>query len=160
MLKIFLNYQELNMHDLFRVYEESLRKKADQNGIMVLRAEDDFSLYLKEVFFCASGAFYAVWTESGRYVSALRMEPYHDGFLLSGLETVPEERGRGYAAKLLHAVQEYVARTNHLPVYSHIHKRNAVSLTLHCKCGFAQISDFAWLIDGTVSGNYYTLILN
>ena len=160
MLKIFLNYQELNIHDLFSVCEESLQSKADQKGTAIIQAEDEFSSYLKEVFFCVPGAFYAVWTDNARYVSALRMEPYEDGFLLSGLETAPDARMKGYATKLLQAVKEYIDCTIRLPVYSHIHKGNTASLALHRKCGFTQHSDFGRLIDGTVSCNYYTLKWN
>ena len=160
MLKVFLNYQELNIHDLFMVYEESLQMNADQKGAAIIQAEDEFSSYLEEVFFCSPGAFYAIWTENNRYVSALRMEPFEDGFLLSGLETASNERNKGYATKLLQAVVEYATDTNRLPIYSHIHKRNAVSLALHLKCGFTLFRDCGRLIDGTVSGNYYTLKWN
>lgn len=158
MLKVFHDHKELHIHNLFRVYEESLKQKAQHEGCSIIQAEDDFIFYLEEVFFSSPDAFYAVWTENARYVSALRIEPYEDGFLLSGLETAPDERSKGFATKLLLAVKEYATGTNRLPVYSHIHKGNSVSLALHRRCGFVQKSDFGRLIDGTVSGQYYTLM--
>ena len=45
-------------------------------------AEQEFYNYLQQVFFRTNGAQYLVWEENGRYVSALRLEPYQDGLLL------------------------------------------------------------------------------
>lgn len=64
-------------------------------------AEEDFREYLSQVFFAAEGAAYFILEEAGRYVSALRLEPYEDGLLLEALETAPEERRKGYAAHLI-----------------------------------------------------------
>ena len=66
-------------------------------------AEEEFYRYLSQVFFKTPGAICAVWEESGRYVSALRLEPYRDGLLLEALETDPEQRRRGYSAGLIEA---------------------------------------------------------
>lgn len=159
MLKICLRYDELNIQDLMRVYEEMLLKKGEQEGVSAFQIENDFRSYLEDDFFAMTGAFYAVWVHEGQYVSALRLEPYQDGVLLTGLETAPAERCKGHATRLLHAVKEYVQGANCLPIYSHIHKRNPGSLSVHRASGFKQHHDFGRLIDGTVSNNYYTMIL-
>ena len=88
----------------------------------ILRAEQAFYEYLNEDFFKTEGAVYAIWQENGSYISALRLEPYQDGMLLEALETAPEHRHKGYAAKLIRAVLEWVGNQK---VYSHVSKRNA-----------------------------------
>lgn len=159
MLKICVRYKDLDVHELLSVYEESLQMKEAHNALTAFQIENDFCSYLEDDFFTIAGAFYALWIREGHYVSALRMEPYNDGLIITGLETLPSCRRRGYAYQLLQAVKEYVMRTNHKPIYSHIDKRNTASLSLHHKCGFMQIHDFGRLIDGTVSNNYCTLML-
>lgn len=119
-------------------------------------AEQAFCDYLHDVFFPTPGACYAVWLEGNRYVSALRLEPYEDGFLLEGLETALDCRGRGYASKLIRAVQERVNRT----IYSHVEGRNLPSQSVHRACGFRLLRDSAVLIDGTVSSRACTLVWN
>ena len=119
-------------------------------------AEQSFFQYLKEVFFPTPGAFYALWEEDGHYVSALRMEPYRDGLLLAGLETAPEARKHGYAKQLIQGVLKMLAQGDHIPVYSHVHKKNLPSRNLHEKCGFRICKDHAVYIDGSVSHRAFT----
>jgi len=76
---------------------------------------------------------------SGRYVSALRLEPYRDGLLLEALETAPEQRRKGFAAALIRAVQCFLEGKTKL--YSHVDKRNLSSLKVHEKCGFRIVSE-------------------
>ena len=71
-------------------------------------AEEEFYRYLSQVFFKTPGAICAVWEESGRYVSALRLEPYRDGLLLEALDSQTKLRRRGYAGGLIEAVQTYL----------------------------------------------------
>ena len=118
-------------------------------------AEEDFYRYLSQVFFRSSGAVYAVWEENGRYVSALRLEPYRDGLLLEALETAPEQRRKGFAAALIRAVQCFLEGKTKL--YSHVDKRNLSSLKVHEKCGFRRVADFAVCVDGSVNQKMYTL---
>ncbi len=104
-----------------------------------------------EAFFAAGDGVWAVWETEGVYVSALRLEPYRDGFLLAGLETHPRYRGQGYAQRLLAAVLPEGA------VYSHVAKDNPVSLHIHEKLGFQIISDCAVYLDGSADRKAYTL---
>lgn len=104
-------------------------------------------------FLQTNGAILALWDCDGSCVSALRLEPYLDGFLLSCLETAPEACGKGYATELVKEIALYVSER----IYSHIHKTNAASLTVHRKAGFVICADHARLLDGTVSQAYYTL---
>ncbi len=106
-------------------------------------------------FFSQENAVYCIW-EDGVYVSALRLEPYRDGLLLTGLETKPDCRGRGYAKMLLKAVLSLEEVKSYGKVYSHIHNRNTASQKLHKKMNFEKFSDTAVLLDGTVSAFYET----
>lgn len=118
-------------------------------------AEQDFYDYLSRTFFRVPGAYYAVWSVDGHYVSAVRMEPYRDGFLLSGLETAPAQRRRGYAKQLIRAVLD---SRNHGKVYSHVSKRNPASLRTHESCGFQKILDHAVYADGSILTSSVTLL--
>lgn len=158
MLYLAKKFRELNFSGLMEVYEEGNRENGAQHwpGLseneQILRAEQDFYRYLED-FFKTEGAFYAVWEENGRYLSALRMEPYEDGLLLEALETRPDCRCKGYASALLQAVLEQEERA----VYSHVSRNNAASLRTHEKCGFQKIRDHAVYIDGSVSTSAVTL---
>lgn len=150
---------KLNFAQLMEVYAQG----NEENGADIwpelprqqrlLRAEQAFYQYLTEVFFRTSGAVYALWQEEGVYVSALRLEPYQDGLLLEALETAPDQRRKGYAEKLIRAVQEAFPQR----IYSHVSKKNAPSLAIHQKCGFVPVLDYAKYIDGSVARNAVTL---
>ena len=145
MLKLISSMDKLNTEQYLAVYGQS---KQDS------RAEEQMLSYLREDFFSIRGAVCALWIADGRYVSALRLEPYKDGYLITAVETAPQERRKGYAKSLLQAV------INHFggPVYSHIEKSNKPSINLHLTCGFAVCSDSAVLLDGTVTSRYCTVV--
>ena len=158
MLYIARSMRELNFAALMEVYIEGNRENAAENypdlpeGQGLLQAEQSFYQYLREDFFRVPGAYYAIWQEAGRYVSALRLEPYRDGLLLEALETAPEQRRKGYAEVLIRA-----ALPGQGKVYSHVHKRNIPSLRIHEKCGFRRISEQAVYIDGSVNDRCCTM---
>lgn len=153
MLTIANSLRQLNWAQLMALYEEGNRENGEDLypdlpiGQQLLRAEQDFYAYLADCFFQQTGAAYYIWSESGRYVCALRLEPYQDGLLLEALETHPEYRGRGYAKKLIRAALETVAGER---VYVHISRRNAPSIAVHTACGFRKILDHAVYADGSV----------
>lgn len=159
MLYLATKLHKLDFTQLMEVYAEGNR----ENGALfhpdlsenqqILRAEQSFYQYLAEGFFPVAGAVYAVWVENGTYISALRLEPYEDGLLLEALETAPAFRRKGYAEKLIRAVQEAFPQK----IYSHVSKRNTASLGIHAKCGFHRVLDYARYIDGSVNRNALTL---
>lgn len=160
MLVLARKLKELNFSMLMDIYEESNRENAASfwpdmsEGPRMLRAEQECYGYLKDVFFQTPQAVYAVWQEEGIYISALRLEPYKDGWLLEALETKPDRRKQGGAEKLIRAVQE---TGEFAKIYSHVGKRNAPSLAVHSKCGFTRIQEFAAYIDGSVDHRACTL---
>ncbi len=163
MLEIFTSLQDFSFEKLMRVYEQSnalsgTGRYADLSPERQVQcAENDFYEYLHSTFFRLTGSLYCVWVEDGQYLSALRLEPFSDGYLLQALETAPMHRRKGIASQLVQGVLDYLAAIDPKTVYSHIHKRNKPSLLLHKKCGFRIVSDHAAFIDGTVSSDAYTL---
>lgn len=159
MLKIVKNLGQLPFSDLMEVYAQGNQEVGDarypaQPPMARLRlVEEEFYQYLQEVFFPTAGAIYALWTEEGKVVSALRLEPYRDGLLLEALETAPGERRKGYAAALIRAVQGTVTDK----LYAHVGRENLASQKAHEKCGFRRISDCAVYIDGSVDPRADTL---
>ena len=161
MLYLARSLSRLHFSSLMAVYAESNRENGrefwpeEPEMRQIQLAEEDFYRYLSQVFFRSPGAVYAVWEENGRYVSALRLEPYRDGLLLEALETAPEQRRKGFAAALIRAVQCFLEGKTKL--YSHVDKRNLSSLKVHEKCGFRRVADFAVCVDGSVNQKMYTL---
>lgn len=163
MLYTARHLRELSFEQLMAVYREGNEENGrilapfDAQARQLRLAEEDFYSYLRDVFFPTPGALYAVWTVQGRYVSALRLEPYKDGLLLEALETAPQERGKGYAVALIRALQELLRDRGILYLYSHVGKQNAASLKTHRRCGFQIISDSAAYLDGSVSSRACTM---
>ena len=163
MLMIIRSMRELNFHWLMDVYRESnmlngmeFYPEKEPNEQLLL-AEADFYQYLSDVFFRNPDSFYAVWKLDNGYSAPLRVEPFRDGMLINGLETAPELRQQGFAAKLVFSVVDYLSKQGNGVLYSHVSKTNIPSLSLHKKCGFKINSNCAVYLDGSVLNNSYTL---
>ena len=156
--------KDLRFRELMEVYAESNQKTGREEWpdlpayFSQEMAEQSFYQYLKEVFFLTPGAYYLIWEAEGKYVSALRLEPYRDGLLLAGLETAPDARGKGYASLLIRQTQQMLAEKGTFKLYSHVDKKNTASLLTHQKCGFHQIADHAVYIDRSVNYRACTLL--
>lgn len=160
MLIVANKLNELAFGKLMEVYtEDNLENGRDlwpeePESRQIALAEQEFYQYLQQVFFKTNGAKYLIWEEKGRYVSALRLEPYRDGLLLEALETAPSYRRKGCAAKL---VQAALAYAGNVKIYSHVGKKNTASFRTHEKCGFVRILDYAVYADGSVNDRCCTL---
>ena len=160
MLRLAYRFKELDFGKLMAVYEESNRENGGENypqepeGRQLFLQEEKFYQYLREVFFATPGAIYALWEDEGHYRAALRLEPYKDGLLLAALETAPDHRRKGYAKALIRAV---LARFPEETIYSHVHKKNLPSLSVHELCGFRRISELSVYLDGSVNARCCTL---
>ena len=158
MLRLFHQPRGLNFDKLCAVYRESNSRSGEKKypreepSAALRREEEDFEEYIREVFFRAPGAICAVWEEEGKYRSALRLEPYRDGLLLTSLETAPDQRRKGYGEKLVQAAIAACGK----PVYAHVYKGNHPSVALHEKCGFRRVLDYAVFLDGTVTQRAWT----
>lgn len=160
MLKWITSMKEISFPMLMEVYGETNAKTAREEwpelpeGFAQEKAERDFYDYLWDSFFRTDRAAYALWEVDGKYVSALRLEPYRGGLLIEALETAPAERRKGYGRDLLQAV---IRHTEGTKLYSHVEKQNKASMALHQSCGFVRESDFAVYIDGSVNYRGCTL---
>lgn len=149
--------RELSLGRLMRLYEEDNLKRGKREWPheplprQLALAEADAIEDLRR-FFWLPGTMQYIWQEDERYLSALRLEPWRDGLLLTALFTAPSDRGRGYATLLLSAV----LGGQNCPVYSHIDNTNRASIRVHEKCGFVRISDTAILLDGSASSRMGT----
>lgn len=162
MLHKFDRRNRPNTTVLLNIYREGIAEKAKQYTYVssehdrMRMAEEDFLYYVNTVFFGVHNAWYFLWENAGTYVAALRVEPYKDGTLLSALETTPALRNRGYGKCMVNSLICHLRSIQGLPLYSHIHKRNAISEHLHQICGFEKVSDYAILLDGTITSDYMT----
>ena len=157
MLKILRSVNGLSYSMIMEVYGQSLRLAAEKEypqkgeNAGLLQAEQDYYAYLRDVHFLLNGAFMAVWEEKGVYISAVRVEPYQDGVLITGLETRSDFRNQGYATMLLRALTARCNAGEYPEIISHIDDDNVASIAVHTKCGFQKIADHAAFLDGTVS---------
>ena len=162
MLLVCTKLHQIHFGQLMAVYEAGNRENGQDRyphlsaGEQLLRAEQDFYQYLQEDFFPAEEAAYYLWQVNNRYVSALRLEKFRDGLLLEALETMPDQRGKGYATALIRAVQQ-LPELSGRKIYSHVGKWNKASLAAHKRCGFEIVSDRAVYIDGSVNDRCHTL---
>lgn len=155
MLKIIRSISAIDLQQMFDIYEQYfIEKLSDQRNTVsacsILNEQQEFYSFLQD-FFAESGGIYAVWMEEDMYCSALRLERYRDGLLLTGLETVADLRQKGYASKLMRSVIEYCESNALLPIYSHIANSNIASIKTHVNNGFKVISDCAVFLDGSVN---------
>lgn len=154
-MKIFHTMNGLDLAQLNAVYTQSNRASGKQEypnlseNMQILQAEQDFFAYLK-LFFTQSDSVYAVWAPDGVYTAALRVEPYADGVLLAGLETLPDFRCKGNATMLVQGMLRHLSEQGSMKVYSHVDKRNTASLRVHERCGFERILEYAVYADGSV----------
>ena len=147
------NIRELDFDALMEVYEEGNAENAacffpdetpERQHLLALQG---FRQYLENVFFNQTDAQYWILTDGGRYVSALRLEAHPDGLLLEALETRPDCRRQGFAAKLIQSVLPQLSPG--IRVYSHVGKSNAASIATHLACGFHKHLDYVMDPDGT-----------
>lgn len=141
MLRIARTMKELDFDRLAEIYT-----KTDKNILF---------RYLQEEFFTRPEEAYYIWEREGEYCSALRLEGYENGLLLTALETRPDRRRRGCAGALIRAALGSLPEGTR--VLSHVERSNRTSLAVHAACGFAVERDSARLLDGTVTSRYVTL---
>ncbi len=155
MFQVITSVKQLKFGQLCKVYADELIRDGRRNypnlnaNMQVLEAEQDFYYFYKD-FLEKMRGYCFVWQIDGVYQSALRIEPYQDGVILTGLQTAPESRRKGCAKALLERTLIYLSEQGIQQVYSHIRNDNLASLKLHLAAGFLKISDYAVYLDGSV----------
>ena len=164
MLKVIKHPKYMDFTQIIHVYARSIgaASEAYKDAISSYEkkrmAENEFYSFLVDWLCNCDEHILFIWEREDNYVSAVRVEPYKDGYLVCGLETRPDQSGKGYAKALLEHVVSYLGHEK--PLYSHVDKKNASSLAVHVHAGFTVISDTAAFVDGTVTNRAYTLCLN
>lgn len=164
MLKIFNRFADIPFEDLAEVCSESIAEQGRRRfpyesecRQQVLAERELYDYYQLSFFHDRLNAVYA-WYVDEKMVCILRTEPFEGGVLITGLETALSFRRKGYASDLICSVQSYLEEKGISVMYAHVSRKNTASLRMHDRCGFIKLSDYARLLDGSVDGNYVTLI--
>lgn len=162
MFTVIQSLGRLSFESICTVYSQSLQEQAVEHypflekSVQQVEARQDFYSFLSD-FLKQDDCLLMLWSVEGRYTCALRTEPYRGGFLLTGLETAPGDRRKGYARMLLQHTLSYLQENCSGTVYSHVRKNNLPSMNAHLSVGFTITKDLARLLDGSVDTSYYTL---
>lgn len=167
MLKKLLKYEDIDREKLMAVYIEGNTENGNyffpNEPDRVKKAEDGFMNFLKDTFYRQEGNVYYVLEEDGQYKSALRLSDLGDRvYYLEALETIPEMRRQGYAAKLINAVFDELKAHGSFTVRDCVSKKNTASLATHKKCGFVIDTEegYDYLNNETNSKNYGMLYVS
>lgn len=154
--KLMELYNEGNRENV--AYFKSEAKTAEEIEAAVQEIETGFITYLKDEFFLLEDARYYVLEEEGQWVSALRINREQDYYYLEALETHPDHRRRGHAAKLMELVLEQLKQQGSFILRDAVKKTNIPSLKTHEKCGFTVEREEAVYPSGQVQPNNYGMI--
>ena len=149
MLLRISRFDDLDERKLMDIYSESNFENTDyffpdleDKKEAVRKVEEGFLGFLKDEFFCQSGSEYWVLEADGVWVSALRLSRIEDGlYYLEALETRPDCRRQGHAARLLDGVIDELKKAGPFRICDCISKRNTASIRTHEKCGFSIVSE-------------------
>ena len=147
-LHVFTSYADLDGPRLMEVYAESNRENTDyffpdvtDKALAVKKVEEGFLTFLRDEFFTGPGPAYYVLEEAGAWVSALRMNELEPGFYyLEALETRPDRRRQGHAARLLREVVDRLKAKGPFRLCDCVDKKNEPSVNTHLDCGFRIVS--------------------
>ena len=164
MLLRITGFAELDGRKLMDVYAESNFDNTDyffpelsDKAEALRRVEDGFLAFLQYEFFPRAGNVCWVLEEDGVWLSACRTSRIREElYYLEALETRPDRRKRGCAARLLRAVTDELGREGPFRLCDCVSKRNAASLRTHLRFGFAIASEegFDYLRQEADPGDY------
>lgn len=148
MLHIVQRWEDLDTKKLMEVYAESNGENAEEfypgedKASAVQKVEEGFLDFLRREFFTGPGPAYWILEEGGRWVSALRTNRLRPGFYyLEALETRPDSRRQGCAARLLGEVIRVLKEQGPFQLSDCVSKKNLASLQTHAACGFRIASE-------------------
>lgn len=124
----------------------------------VRKVEENFLAFLKNEFFAREGNVYYVLEEEGVWTAALRLSELPNRlFYLEALETRPDMRRRGYAAKLIRKVAAELKKGGEFRICDCVSKRNIPSLKTHESCGFRAVGDGYDYLSGESCDREYSM---
>ncbi len=162
MLLRFDSFAQLDARMLMDLYAEGNRENAedfypdDDPVIGIQKVEQEFLDFLKNDFLSKPENTYWVYTESGKYLSALRLTELDNRlFYLEALETHPDYRRKGYALKLLSEVTDTLKSDGPFSICDCVGKQNTASIETHIKAGFTIVSEAGYDYLQKESGEYH-----
>ncbi len=149
MLRVITTYADLDGSRLMTVYAESNLENTDyffpdmaDKAMAARKVEEGFLQFLREEFFAGPSPAYYVLEEAGEWVSALRLNEVQPGlYYLEALETRPDRRRQGYAARLLREVVDHLKTKGPFRIRDCVSKGNEPSVRTHLACGFTIVSE-------------------
>ena len=165
MLLILRSPEELDVPKLLAIYRESTLKHcqgmypSETFAASLERYEAGYAAFMREEFFAKPGRFWMVETVEELWVSTLRLLPLdeHNTWMIGSLETHPDHRRKGYAARLLTDTIRFLEETHgEIVLLSGVRKHNTASLRTHLRCGFIREKE-TWTEDGETSDRTCTM---
>lgn len=164
MLFKITNYDQLDTAALMAVYAGSNLENAEEmfpeleREAGVRKVEEGFLDFLKNDFFAKDNNTYFVLEEGGEWFAALRISELPDRlFYLEALETRPDARRRGYAAKLINAVIAELSKGGPFRLRDCVDKMNIPSVKTHEKSGFSITGDGYDFLSGETKDWEYSM---
>ena len=164
MLLQITRYADLDERMLMDLYAEGNLENTDyffpgikDKAEAVRKVEAGFLGFLQDEFMDRPGNTYWILEENGVWVSALRTTRIRPGlYYIEALETRPDCRRKGFAARLLTGVAETLKKDGPFRLCCCVSKKNTASLKTHLACGFAVVSEAGWdyLLDESDSRDY------
>lgn len=166
MLLTLQSPEELDIPRLLAIYREDSLENGQEMypeepspEAALARYEADYAAFMRTEFFTAPGCLWMVGTGEGRWVSALRLLPLEEPntWMIEALETHPEHRRRGHAARLLaDTIRLLEDAHGAVTLLSCVAQRNTPSLRAHLRAGFVWEGETR-VEDSIVTGRRYTM---
>ena len=149
MLLRISQFGQLDARKLMDVYAESNFENTDaffpdeaDKEAAVRKVEAGFLDFLKNDFFRRAQASCWILEENGLWRSAARTcRVRGELFYMEALETRPDSRKQGCAARLLTGITEEMKKEGPFRLCCCVSKKNTASLRTHRKCGFVIVSE-------------------
>lgn len=166
MLLVIKTPEELDIPKVLAIYRESSLENcprmfpAETFEASLEQYEAGYAAFMREEFFAKPGRFWMVETADGLWASSLRLLPLEkpNTWMIGALETHPDHRRQGHAARLLTDTIQYLEKNyGAITLSSGVGKRNAASLQTHLSCGFVREKE-TWTEEGRTSDRHCTMV--
>lgn len=165
MLLVLQSPEEPDVPKLLAIYRESSQENcqrmfpAETDAASLEQYEAGYTSFMREEYFAKPGRFWMVETADGLWASALRLLPFEGAntWKIEALETHPDHRRRGHAARLLADTIQYLEKTfGTVILLSDVGKHNTASLQTHLRSGFIREKE-TWTEDGVIYDRQCTM---
>lgn len=143
---MLLEFESMREAEMYRMvhevypegsYENAREKYPEAEDLTdAIREEEQYFMGFLKKFLSKDVNRYYVLEVDGQWVSALRLTRLDGFYYMEALETAPEYRKKGYAAKLIGEVVALLQERGAVTIRSNVNKENIASLATHKKCGF------------------------